>query len=74
MKDNAIWVFQTFGFTSGVRFLWDSLKLKAKRLITGEKPPVFHKLTDEEAEEVTLRFTVPVVPERTVHNYDRTLN
>lgn len=71
MKTNALWVFRNFGFKTTLRFVWDSLKLSLKRLVSGEKPKKFSELTDDEAEEVTLRMTVP---QRAVHNYDRTLN
>lgn len=50
MKD-ALWVFRTFGWKAGIRFVLNTLERKLKKRI--EKPkkvPTFEELSDDEAE------------------------
>ena len=54
MKD-IIWVFRSFGFIIGIRFLWDSL---VRRLQRKKQAPVFQDLTDEEARQVAWAFGI----------------
>jgi ribosomal protein L35AE/L33A len=73
MKNDAIWVFRTFGFKAGFRFVLDSLKLAFRRATNKPEPTV--SLSDifdvDDEEEVTQRFAVP---ERIVYQHDKTLN
>lgn len=54
MKD-IIWIFRSFGFIIGLRFVWDSLVRKLRR-----KPaaPIFEDLNDEEARQVAWSFGI----------------
>ena len=73
MKD-TIWVFQTFGFKTGMQFAFDSIFLKLQRLWNGQYIPPLESLSDEEVE----RLTEIYLPERqtkvVVHSYEDTVN
>jgi hypothetical protein len=79
MKTDTLWVFRTFGFKAGFRFLYDSIKLSIKRTVKREKAFKFvdySDVGDEYAEEQQWdEVTKPsIVPEKFVHNHDKTLN
>ncbi len=58
MKD-VIWVFRSFGFIAGVKFVWDATNLYFRRLVRREKSPKrFEELTDEEARNVAWAFGI----------------
>ena len=54
---NVFWVFQSFGFRAGIRYVWDAFWLKMRRLFRlSPKPMKFEDLTDEQAEKVAWAF------------------
>jgi hypothetical protein len=79
MNKDTLWIFRTFGFKAGVRFLWDSIKLFFKRTVKREKPMKFSELTDAEAEQVAYAFGIHKWEDRDHlnriwHNFEKTLN
>jgi hypothetical protein len=54
MKD-IIWIFRSFGFIIGLRFVWDSLVRKLRRKT---QAPIFEELNDEEAQQVAWSFGI----------------
>lgn len=79
MKSDALWIFKSFGFRAGIKFLWDSFLLKVKRLLIRETPMRFEDLTDEEAEKVAWAFGLHKWDDRDHlnriwHNFEKTLN
>lgn len=79
MKKDALWVFQSFGFKAGIRFLWDSFSLRIKRLIKRQKVTRFEDLSDTEAEAAALAFGIYKWDDRAHlnriwHNFEKTLN
>ena len=54
MKD-IIWIFRSFGFMVGLRFVWDGLVRKLRRKT---QAPIFEDLNDEEARHVAWSFGI----------------
>lgn len=78
MKD-AKWIFQSFGIRAGLRYVWDTLCLRVKRLVKREEVTRFEDLTDEQAEKVAWAFGLHKWDDRDHlnriwHNFEKTLN
>ena len=59
MLQDAAWVFETFGFVAGIKFLFNSTKTKIKRFLPKEGDNrTFEQLTDEEAQWTAWAFGV----------------
>jgi len=59
VKNHGAFVFQTFGFWAGVRYLWDTTALKIRRALGREPLPLrFEDLTDDQAEKVAWAFGI----------------
>lgn len=79
MKHDALWVFKSFGFRAGIKFLWDTFWLKVKRLLKREKVKRFEDLSDAEAEQAAWAFGIYKWEDRDHlnriwHNFEKTLN
>lgn len=79
MNRDALWIFKSFGVVAWIRFLWDSLKLRIKRLVKREKVTRFEDLSDTEAEAAALAFGIYKWDDRAHlnriwHNFEKTLN
>lgn len=72
MKD-TIWVFECFGFRAGMQFIFDSLRIRAHRFLTGEYVPTFQDLSDEEVERMSEVYD-PKPEIKIVHSYEDTVN
>lgn len=79
MSKDSLWIFRTFGFKTGLQFVWDSIKLWLKRKVKREEPMKFSQLSDAEAEQVAWAFGIYKWDNRDHlnriwHNHEKTLN
>lgn len=69
MKD-ALWVFKSFGFLAGVRFIAGAVHIKLKRLVgLSKKPKKFEELSDDEAREIASAYGIYPGQTRNMLNY-----